>query len=310
MCAAVLTSAHRAAYRRQQRAAAAISTSDADSRREAEEVVEAEAALARDILGHVNALLGGLQGFWEDNFGRTVEVSGDVVHFNDGTGAWRIHSEREVVWLRGARVVGGSKQQPVWQWHDGVKWIWTRRSLARPEDAAFSAIFQQYKSDRERLRRRVWAAALVEDFQEAARARAEWAEGGLPAHASLMQEARLAAGKFLAPGVCIRHRPTGHRGVVVSCHPRPTGPAAKEARSSGQPFYHCLMDERDRSGFEYVAFVPEDELEASSDSFPVLNRLTRRLLVRCDELEGYLPSPVLEEVLNEQHRGESTVIAW
>lgn len=275
--------------------------------------MQAEVALARDIKNHLSALMSGLQGCWEDNFGRTIEVSGTWARFNDGTAAWKMEAKREVLWLRGARVIGGSRRQPVWQWRDGVRWVWARpRSCGDgpEEDTAFATIFRQYKSERAGMMRQAWAAIVTEDFRMAAALQTAWREGNLPSEASLMQQACLAAGKYLIPGVCIRHRRTGHHGVIVSCHPCAIGPAASRESSARRPYCHCLMDEREQSGSEFVAFVAEDEIEACPTGFPVLNRLTKRLLIRCDELRGYLPSPTLEEVLKEQRKGESLVIAW
>eukprot|EP00438_Fugacium_kawagutii_P002043 Skav205100 [mRNA] locus=scaffold2214:185004:194922:+ [translate_table: standard] len=108
------------------------------------------------------------------------------------------------------------------------------------------------------------------------------------------------------------HRRYGYRGVVLSCEPWCTANRAWKRmmgvsnlpRGEWQPFYHCLVDERDRPGGQ-VTFVGEENLTPDDDAaFPVQHPFIEPFLIRCDELKSYLPSPKLEEALSAQRDGD------
>lgn len=69
----------------------------------------------------------------------------------------------------------------------------------------------------------------------------------------------------------------------------------------------CLVDERDRPGGQ-VTFVGEDNVTVDADTadaaFPLQHPLVPALLIRCDELKSYLPSPMLETALAAHRKGE------
>merc|ERR1712083_867876 len=101
-------------------------------------------------------------------------------------------------------------------------------------------------------------------------------------------------------GACLVHRKFRYRGIILACEPWCTAPTAWRAqmgvaslaRGESQPFYHCLVDERDRPGGQ-VTFVAEENVELSEVAFPVQSRASDVLFVRCEALGGYLPNATL-----------------
>mmetsp|Transcript_17 Transcript_17/g.50 ORF Transcript_17/g.50 Transcript_17/m.50 type:complete len:89 (-) Transcript_17:100-366(-) len=81
---------------------------------------------------------------------------------------------------------------------------------------------------------------------------------------------------------------------------------SKLPRGSLQPFYHCLVHMEDRPGGQ-MTFVAEENIEVVEDDsvYPIAHPLVEPLLVRCDELHGYLALPRLEDTLKRQIAGES-----
>eukprot|EP00958_Prasinococcus_capsulatus_P026574 scaffold4868_cov416-Prasinococcus_capsulatus_cf.AAC.39 len=234
-------------------------------------------------------------------------------------------------------------------------------------------LFLAYKWSRLKTRRSLWAAITEEDFDRAAQLQREWNEvvftaaacqlGSFVNHAdccmssffsghgatsddalegiTFEQQARLAAGRFIVPGVCFRHAKYAYRGVVIGCdHSCNTTQqwkklmnVSKLPRGSLQPFYHCLVHMEDRPGGQ-MTFVAEENIGAplpaiggfahihgaqssyatcgvlaevvEDDSvYPIAHPLVEPLLVRCDELHGYLALPRLEDTLKRQIAGES-----
>eukprot|EP00192_Tetraselmis_astigmatica_P010606 CAMPEP_0117697588 /NCGR_PEP_ID=MMETSP0804-20121206/29318_1 /TAXON_ID=1074897 /ORGANISM="Tetraselmis astigmatica, Strain CCMP880" /LENGTH=359 /DNA_ID=CAMNT_0005511867 /DNA_START=166 /DNA_END=1245 /DNA_ORIENTATION=- len=263
------------------------------------------------------ALLDDIQGDWEDDVGIAIRVSGERARFSDGSGEWPIMTQEAdgTLLLRGSEFAG-TGSEPRWLFPNGVMRRWSRPVpvFAAADGKAWSEAFHTYKAARLLLRRRLWSSIASEDFAAAAELQREWQSGGpLPAGATDSDAARLAAGRWLVPGVPCLHRRYGYRCVVIGCEPwcRATGSwrqAASLPRGESQPFYHCLVDERDRPGARLqTTFVAEENLDprplqagAFSLAFPLQSRLAERLLVRSDELRGYLPSPRLEAALRAQ----------
>eukprot|EP00446_Apocalathium_sp_SHHI-4_P023445 CAMPEP_0177273086 /NCGR_PEP_ID=MMETSP0367-20130122/66424_1 /TAXON_ID=447022 ORGANISM="Scrippsiella hangoei-like, Strain SHHI-4" /NCGR_SAMPLE_ID=MMETSP0367 /ASSEMBLY_ACC=CAM_ASM_000362 /LENGTH=146 /DNA_ID=CAMNT_0018729287 /DNA_START=96 /DNA_END=534 /DNA_ORIENTATION=+ len=129
----------------------------------------------------------------------------------------------------------------------------------------------------------------------------------MPLGSSLEQQARLAAGRGLATGVCFVHRVFQYRGVVVACEPwctataawRQTMGAANLSRGETQPFHHCIVDDRDRPPGQ-TTFVSEENIVPTDEAFPVQSFLVDALLIPCPEIKGYLPRPRLEYALQRQ----------
>lgn len=264
----------------------------------------------------VQASVDDLQGDWEDDVGNYIEISGDEANFGDGSGTWKIEDMGGELLLRGTRFTG-TPERPSWRFPNGVTRRWQRRKMPTPEDKAWAKAFHAYKQDRMQLRRQLWAAVAAEDFEQAAELRKAWeiSAGSLPEVPALEMEARLMAGKRFVPGVCFVHRRYGYRAVIVACEPCCNAPAAWKMtmgvanlpRGELQPFYHCLVDERDRPGGQST-FVGEENIEPEAAAYPVQHRLTERLLVNCEELRGYLPGPLLDEAIRQQEDGSR--FAW
>ncbi|CAK9111312.1 Myosin heavy chain kinase B (MHCK-B) [Durusdinium trenchii] len=263
-------------------------------------------------------LIESLQGCWEDDVGLSIQVKGNEVDFGDGTGRWRLSASVDPVpgalELRGTRWVG-QKGSPEWQFPNGVRRSWTRPESISPEQERWKELFLDYKSQRQQLRRQLWSAEVAGESERAAALQALWdtgqvqSEEGLPEE--LEQQARLLAGRHLVPGTCFVHRRYGYRGVVLCCEPWCTAAkawkrmmgVAKLPRGELQPFYHCLVDERDRPGGQ-VTFVGEENVGPDALAFPLEHPLVKLLLIRCEELNSYLPSPALETALSAQRKGD------
>jgi len=186
-------------------------------------------------------------------------------------------------------------------------------------DIAWASTFGSFKAERLQVRRQLSEAIHVQDFAKLGTLRAAWlGEVDFPASVISNQgqkspcwvaaaAERLAMGRNLVTGTCFVHRKFGYRGVVIACEPRCSGSAAwqvqmgvnKLSRGEAQPFYHCLVDDRDRPGGQ-ITLVAEENMEPSESAYPVQSPLLDLLFVRCDGLGGYLPSPQLEKALARQ----------
>lgn len=258
-----------------------------------------------------------LQGLWEDDVGNTVTIVGNEAHFSDGSGTWQVAKTKTGgLVLRGTQFVG-TPDEPQWRFPNGVVRCWARPAIVPPEQEIWADVFRSYKDQQMQLRRRVWASVIAEDFDEAGELQTAWAEGGnsIPLGGSLEQQARLHAGRLLVPGVCFVHRRYGYRGVIIACEPwcaatavwRGAMGVANLPRGEQQPFYHCLVDTRDRPGGQ-TTFVGEENLEPSAQAFPVQHPGVASLLIHCDELLGYLPSPSLDDRLRQQRSSGNFVL--
>jgi len=255
-------------------------------------------------------LLDALQGVWEDNVGLTIRIQGETARFGDGSGTWSIEDIDGRLHLRGTRFVG-TPDQPEWEFPSGMRRVWTRPAVPTPDAEIWASHFRDYKDERMWLRRKLWASVVSEEFATAATLKEQWESGaGFPEGASLESQARLSAGRLMVPGVTFRHRRYSYRGVIIACEPWCTATSAWRAmmgvsnlpRGDTQPFYHCLVDERDRQGGQ-MTFVGEENIHPDANSFPVQHWLIEQLLVPCKELEGFLPNPTLDDALQQQRSG-------
>lgn len=262
-------------------------------------------------------LLDRLQGDWEDDVGNVIRISGNQAHFNDGSGAWPIlQSEDGELHLRGTKFVG-TAENPMWRFQNGVERSWVRPREVTDEDRAWRDVFHEFKVSRSQLRRRIWAAVVSEEFEEAAALQEEWKHGvAVLSSCSTEQQDRLLPGKCLVPGVCFLHRRYGYRAVVISAEPWCTATetwkrvmgVAGLPHGEVQPFYHCLVDERDRPGGQ-TTFVGEENIISSDEVFPVENKHINYFFVPVEELGGYMPTPRLEDALRRQ-RSNGAPFDW
>lgn len=280
----------------------------------------------------MEAVLKVLQGQWEDSVGRSIEVDGNMVLFNDGSGddgsgAWKIEAlPNGELTLRGARLrAAKTMDQPEWQYPTGAILTWMRPVPVAQEDVEWSGLFRAYKEELLALRRNLADALRAEDYEAAAAiANNSWTlgDGPPPAGASAEQQLRLAHGRELGPGTCFRHRRAGFHGVIVACEPWYNSPLARRPNEIGnygpmqlQPFYHCLVDEGDKdicggAAFQLedgttgpAMFVLEGEIEVCPDAFPVRNGVVKRMFRPSEEIRGYLPTQLLMDALRRHKSG-------
>lgn len=250
-----------------------------------------------------------LQGQWGDDIGLNIKISGREATFGDGSGAHSFSQVDGALVLRGARLTG-TAAAPVWEFPDGVVRRWASLKVLGNEDLDWHGVFWRYKGARLELRRQLQAALETCDFGKASSLRAAWKEHQVPEGATPGQSKRLAVGQDLVTGMVVRHKMHSYRGVLLACEPHCTAPASWRAamgvpsltRGDEQPFYHCLVDERDRPGGQ-LTFVAEENLLPCDHSFPVQAPMTQQLLVPCEELGGYLPAAKLERALQRFGKG-------
>jgi hemimethylated DNA binding protein len=114
------------------------------------------------------------------------------------------------------------------------------------------------------------AAALVAEAAAAAAAPAEAPGAGAAAAAAAAAPAPAPRGDDLvfSVGQVFRHRTYGYRGVIVgwdaACRASPEWVAAtgtaRLPHGTAQPFYHCLVDVRDRADAQ-ISYVAQDNIE-------------------------------------------------
>mmetsp|Transcript_974 Transcript_974/g.2480 ORF Transcript_974/g.2480 Transcript_974/m.2480 type:complete len:364 (-) Transcript_974:121-1212(-) len=255
-----------------------------------------------------------LQGMWEDNVGLTIQVVGNRVHFNDGTGIWKISADGQEVRVRNTRLLGALPDLLHWETPGSSRWEWTRMDPLLVEDRQWIGAFVDYKTERLQLRRKLAAAVAAEDFVAASQLHQAWMEGsGLRPNTTLEHQARLLVGKHFIPGTPVKLRKSGARGVVIGCEPFVTAAAArrltKEPLTAGQrlqPLYHCLVDSRFVAG-DMTAFVMEHDLEVAEE-FPLQGQGISNLMVPCPQIRAYVPGPKLEEALQRQRDGLPLVL--
>ncbi|CAE8628190.1 unnamed protein product [Polarella glacialis] len=268
-------------------------------------------AQMRDSL---DAIRQSLQGDWENGKGLVIQVDGSEVDFKDGTGPWKleealvqmlpVETTKKTIMLRGARLCSGLPDLPLWQFPDGTEFFWTRPDPAQLLDEHWRGVFLTYKCARLLLRRKL-AQALAQGDSVTVDALSEAWDGGwgFQSGTPLERQARLAAGRDFIVGCCVRHKQYGVRGVIIACEPwvgarlarqLPAGPDSRL-----QPLYHVLLDERDVPG-SHATLVPESDLEACDEAFPVQGDHVARHLERADNLRGYLPGPELMESIRRQ----------
>lgn len=272
------------------------------------DVQEASAATSEKLAAIVKLVIS-LQGNWEDHHGQLITVHGNKVHFGDGTGSWPIgQALGGSLAVRGAMLAGGLPDLPVWQLPDGMQALWMRPDPAQMGDADWPSDYLTYKMTRLAIRQKYIESLDDASLVEAEAYGAAWRDGwGCPAGMAMERQARLASGRHLVPGVPVVFRKRRCRGIVVGSEPwvgatlarkLPSGPASRL-----EPCYHVLLDERDVPGSK-ATLVPESELQAREDIFPIQGSHVDRLLVAHETLPCYLPGPLVEASLRQQLAGE------
>lgn len=251
------------------------------------------------------ATIDALAGQWGDDIGLTIRIEGNQAWFSDGTGPWSFEEDGGALALRGARLIGDA-DAPVWQFPNGVERSWARLQAAGAGNTVWAETLLAYKEERLKLRHQLQVAFAFHDLSKVATLRFAWESSPSLAHLNDEQNRALDTGRKLVTGVCFRHRKFDYRGVILGCDAWCTYPTTWRAmwvpnrpRGEAQPFYYCLVDERDRPGRQ-SRYVVEENIELSEFVFPVQAELVDALFIRCDQLGGYLPGHTLEQVLRQQ----------
>lgn len=267
---------------------------------------------ARRLSAHIEAAVVELQGEWGDDEGLEIRVAGREVTFGDDGSSYALGESNGVLTLCGARLVGPTSA-PTWKLPSGEECHWARAAPSAG-DALWAAALFGFKEDRLRIRRQLRDAFAEHDFESVSSLKESWQRGCATEGLSESQNRALAAGQSVVPGSCFVHRKFGYRGVVLSCDPWCLYPAAWRAKwvpnrpqGETQPFYHCLVDERDRPGGQ-SRYVAEENIEPSDVVFPLESPLVELLLVPCNELGCYLPGQRLEDALQRQRAGGDFVL--
>eukprot|EP00930_Biecheleria_cincta_P098977 TRINITY_DN9062_c0_g1_i1.p1 TRINITY_DN9062_c0_g1~~TRINITY_DN9062_c0_g1_i1.p1 ORF type:complete len:367 (+),score=62.99 TRINITY_DN9062_c0_g1_i1:60-1103(+) len=259
-----------------------------------------------------------LEGTWVDEAGLEIRVCGGLAHYGNEAGqahALSTGSDGDVC-LRDGRLTLHD-DLPVWDF-GSVQQKWVRAKPKLHNNNSWEDYFRRYKSERLNVRRQLHRVYEKLDLEKIPLMQSAW-QGGMGFAMVIPQEhrQRLLEGKFIVPGSCVLHHKLRYRAVVLACEPWCT--ATPEWRASHlssrslrwgeeQPFYHCIVDERDRDSSEeldQVAFLAEEEIQSSDFAFPVQSSLQFSLLLHSEVLGAYLPNKGLVEALQAQRLGRA-----
>lgn len=262
-----------------------------------------------------------LQGLWEDlATGFVIQINGDLVDFHDGTGLHRAQPLAEGLVLRGSIFKGAIKQEGegllAWQKPDGEEMLWSRAQHAI-QDRTWAERFFRFKVARGVLLRHLAKSLGEEDYKTAATIKDTWqSTWGFTKETTPTQQLRLALGRHLVPGACVRHRRHNLRAVILGCEPWIRAPHARRMSQEelstppgfglenyrSQPIYACLADERDFPG-SGIVFVPETDLVCDEEAYPLQSKFAESLLDPQDLIRAYLPKGPIREAMQRQQLG-------
>jgi heat shock protein HspQ len=252
-----------------------------------------------------------LQGQWQDHYGNAVDVSGETVQWRQplsqqivdastAKSVQRIHRTTEGLRLADLQLIN-AQGKPVWKSPSGLSYRWKR-----PETIGWEESFYQYKHERLQLRKQLWSSIRNENHDNAELlSQALEVAGTLPENLTLSQQLRLAAGHRLTTGSCFVHKKWNMRGVIIACEPsyNPLVDLSKELPQFGcdsevvTPGYHCFLDDGEGGR---ISIIPEDDISATCDAFPLETSALDHVMISCPEIGGYLPRPGLDAALQQQ----------
>lgn len=254
-----------------------------------------------------------LQGEWCDDYGAKIEVNGAEARFGNRKEPCTIDVAGGSLVLGAARLTG-TPQAPTWEFPSGQKRHWARPMPQRvadgSDDTHWSQAFLKFKETRLDIQRKLRAAYKDYEFEEISALKSAWEQmSTMPVDADGEQRLVLESGAWIVTGTCFKHTRLNYRGVVLGCEPWCNSPPAWRAKfvpdrpdGEAQPFYYCIVDERDRPG-GHTSFVAQADMEPCSLTFPIESPLIEKLLIRSDEIGGYLPNESLETSLRLQMLG-------
>lgn len=172
------------------------------------------------------------------------------------------------------------------------------------ETKSFEDAFHTLKASEYELQKAIVDSVLISNFNEADKLKMQLhtiAPGCSDEVRSLLEKGR---GKFI--GQCFFHKKNGYRGVIFKPDARcrmdeswvqMMGVRCLE-RGPDQPFYHCLVDVRDRPGAQ-TTYVAEDNVTLSNEAFTIQHPLIHSLFTEVPELKCYVGTDSLDFILSE-----------
>eukprot|EP00210_Caulerpa_lentillifera_P003741 g3574.t1 len=172
------------------------------------------------------------------------------------------------------------------------------------ESKSFEDAFHTLKAKEYELQKAIVDSVLISNFNTADKLKVQlhtMAPGCSDEVRSLLEKGR---GKFI--GQCFFHKKNGYRGVIFKPDARcrmdeswvqMMGVRCLE-RGPDQPFYHCLVDVRDRPGAQ-TTYVAEDNVALSTDAFTIQHPLIHSLFTEVPELKCYVGTDSLDFILSE-----------
>lgn len=176
--------------------------------------------------------------------------------------------------------------------------------LPLDDSTPFREAFSRFKSNEYELQKNLVNAVRLEDSNRASSLETELRASPPKCSNQVRAQLEKSRGKFV--GQCFYHKHYGYRGVIF----KPDHTCRMDQNwidSSGldtlprgldQPFYHCLVDMRDRPGGQ-TTYVAEENIEASHEAFSVQHPLLGSLFVEVPQLRCYVGTEGLERVLHE-----------
>jgi len=168
------------------------------------------------------------------------------------------------------------------------------------ESTTFEQAFLKLKTAEYGLQKTLVDHVLMENYSQADAIKREL--GMVMPECSENVRTLLELGRGMFPGQVFVHKKYGYRGVIWKADPSCKSEESwiemmgvrRMPRGAEQPFYHCLVDQRDRPG-QQTTYVAEENIELSKDAYPVEHSLMRTFFIEVPALKCYLGSDALEE---------------
>lgn len=172
------------------------------------------------------------------------------------------------------------------------------------EGAPFEEAFTQFKMTEYQLQKSLVDAVVVENYGRADKIKRELHTSAPECSSDVRTQLEGSRGKFV--GQCFYHKKYGYRGVIFKPDPKcrmddswiDMMGVRRLPRGHTQPFYHCLVDMRDRPGGQ-TTYVAEENILPSCDAFTVQHPLLGSLFIEIPQLKCYIGTENLERVLDE-----------
>lgn len=172
------------------------------------------------------------------------------------------------------------------------------------QSMTFEDAFHDLKAKEYALQKQLVDAVLLSNYTTADKIKMELHTTAPRCSDEVRLQLEKGRGKFI--GQCFFHKKNGYRGVIFKPDYRcrmdeswiqMMGVRCLD-RGPDQPFYHCLVDVRDRPGAQ-TTYVAEDNVTPSTDAFAIQHPLLPSLFTPVPELECYIGTDRLDSVLSD-----------